>query len=325
MAFDATSTADDVLAGIDLTNRTVVVTGASGGIGLEAARAFAAHGATVVAAARSEAKLADAIATVRESHPGANVEPLLLDLASLASVRAAAAELADRHPVVHIVVDNAGVMATPFGRTADGFEMQFGTNHLGHFLFTNLLQPQLVAGGADGGARVVSLSSAGHSMGTVDFVDPNFDHRAYDPFVAYGQSKTANILFAVALDARLAGRGVRAFAVHPGGIHTELGRYMTKEDIALLAGRIRERNAAVGSSGAPSFRWKTVSQGAATSVWAATSTDLDDVGGRYCEDCSLALPAEHTVGSGYQAYAVDPDAARRLWTLSEDLVGERFP
>jgi NAD(P)-dependent dehydrogenase (short-subunit alcohol dehydrogenase family) len=318
MSFNARSTADEVLADIDLSGKTVLVTGASGGIGLEAARAMGARGATVVLAARDQAKLDTALAGIAEQQPDARVEGLILDLASLASVRGAAAEFMAKHDTLDILINNAGVMCTPLGRTADGFETQFGTNHLGHFLFTNLVLPAVLA---SGDARIVNLSSSGHSMGTIDFDDPNFERRPYDGWASYGQSKTANILFSVALDERLAARGVRSFAVHPGGIRTDLGRYMSREDRAQLGQRIAD---ATSSGSATTFEWKTIPQGAATSVWAATSPDLRDIGGRYCEDCQLAPLASAPTGPGYQPYAVDPDTARRLWVLSERLVGQDF-
>jgi NAD(P)-dependent dehydrogenase (short-subunit alcohol dehydrogenase family) len=239
----------------------------------------------------------------------------------LASVRSFAAKVLDEHVVLNVLINNAGVMCTPFGRTADGFETQFGTNHLGHFVLTNLLVPALVGAGS---ARVVNLTSAGHGMGNVDFDDPNFERRPYDGWVAYGQSKTANILCALALDRRLCDHGVRAYAVHPGGIHTELGRYMTRADIDRLTARMKESDEGSGGGG---FLWKTIPQGAATTVWAATSPSLSGVGGCYCEDCSIGLPAspDRGVGGGYQPYALDPDAAERLWLLSERLVGQHFP
>ncbi len=313
--FDASSTADEVLSGVDLRGRTAIVTGASGGIGLETARALASRGAHVVLAARDAAKLEFALEFIRGAHNGASVESLTIDLASLSSVRSFSDDLLARHATIHMLINNAGVMCTPFGHTADGYELQLGTNHLGHFLLTNLLMPALTVAES---ARVVNLTSAGHSMGNVDFDDPNFEHREYDGWAAYGQSKTANILCAVSVDEKFAKHGVRAFAVHPGGIQTDLGRYMTKDDIAALMARIRHAGEASGGAG---FRWKTIPQGAATSVWAATSPFLDGVGGRYCEDCALGSPAAQVGVGGYQAYAVDPHAAARLWTLSEQLVG----
>jgi NAD(P)-dependent dehydrogenase (short-subunit alcohol dehydrogenase family) len=313
--FDAESTADEVVRDIDLTGRTALVTGSSGGIGLEAARALASRGAGVVLAARDIAKLDAAASELLTAQPNATVETLQLDLASLASVRAAAAEFLGRHDRLDLLINNAGVMCTPFGRTADGFETQFGTNHLGHFLVTNLLQPALLAAGE---ARVVNLSSNGHSMGTIDFDDPHFQHRPYDGWVAYGQSKTANILFTVELDRRLSDAGVRSFAVHPGVIQTGLGRYMSKEDSDYLRRRLKETATAPTTK---PFRFKSIPQGAATTVWAATSRDLDGIGGRYCEDCALAAPAGEAGSGGYQAYAVDPSTASRLWSMSESMVG----
>ncbi len=315
MTFDATSTADEVLFGIDLSGKTAIVTGASGGIGVESARALAAHGAHVVLAARDRAKLDAALTSIEASNSKASIEGQLLDLASLQSVGAFAAAFLASNDRLDLLLNNAGVMCTPFGHTADGFELQFGTNHLGHFLLTTLLIPALTE---SGDARVVNVTSAGHRFSDVDFDDPNFEHRDYDPWVSYGQSKTANILFAVALDQRLAAQHVRAFAVHPGGIRTELGRYMAPEDIARMTARIRDADTSGGG-----FQWKTVPQGAATSVWALTSPTLADVGGRYCEDCQLALPASAGSTTGYQPYAVDAASGERLWQLSERLIDEK--
>jgi NAD(P)-dependent dehydrogenase (short-subunit alcohol dehydrogenase family) len=307
-------TTEDVLAGVDLGGRVALVTGASGGLGLETARALAAHGAHVVMAARDDAKNAAAMQQIRDAHPGASVEALTLDLASLASVRAVTATFLERHGAVHLLVANAGVMCTPFGHTTDGFETQFGTNHLGHFALVSGLTDALIAGAP---ARVVVLSSAGHTFGDVDLDDPNFERRPYDPFESYGQSKTANVLFAVELDRRLADRGVRAFAVHPGGIRTELGRYMEPHVIAQIGERLA---AAAPEHG--EFRWKSVPQGAATTVWAATAEELAERGGVYCEDCHVAGPRDDAgaVGGGVRPYALDPRRARLLWELSERLV-----
>jgi NAD(P)-dependent dehydrogenase (short-subunit alcohol dehydrogenase family) len=313
--FDAASTTDDVLAGLDLAGRRFLVTGASGGLGLETARALAAHGAAVVMAARNRVKNQAAADFVNASVGDASVTLLDIDLASLASVRAAAADVLDSGEPLHGVIANAGVMATPEGRTVDGFETQFGVNHLGHFLLTSLLADLLVASAP---ARVVVLTSAGHRMGDLDLDDVNFDRRPYDPFEAYGAAKTANVLHAVEFDRRYRDRGVRAFAVHPGGIHTELGRYMDRE----VLGRLVQMMATA------EVRWKTVEQGAATAVWAATSPDLDGDGGRYCEDCRISpvLPGDEGAQPGVNDVgvlprAIDPDRARRMWTLSEHLVG----
>ena len=306
---DATSTTDDVLRGIDLTGRTAVVTGGSGGLGLETARALAAHGAGVVLAARDRDKCDAAVATLAERVPGAEVDVVLLDLASLASVREAAAEIARRHDRVDLLVDNAGVMACPLGRTADGFEMQFGTNHLGHFLFTDLLHDRLVAASP---SRVVVLSSAGHRYSGIRWDDPNFEREdEYFNWTAYGQSKTANALFALELDRRWGPEGVHAWSVHPGTIITDLGRHMTQEDFDFMA-----------ANRPGGVTWKSVEQGAATTVWAATAPELLDHGGAYLEDCRVAPPNEDPASpEGGRGGARDRGAAGRLWDLSADLVG----
>jgi NAD(P)-dependent dehydrogenase (short-subunit alcohol dehydrogenase family) len=312
--FGHDTTADDVLADVDLSGRVILVTGASGGLGVETARALAAHGAHVVMAARDAAKNGEAMAAIHDAHPGASLEDLELDLASLASVRAAVADFRSRHDRLHALVANAGVMCTPFERTTDGHELQFGTNHLGHFALTVGLVDTLVAAAP---ARVVVLSSAGHVFGDVHLDDPDYERREYDAFEAYGQSKTANALFAVELDRRLSDSGVRAFAVHPGGIHTELGRYMGREVVAEIGRRL-----AIAAPDDGEFRWKSVPQGAATTVWAATSPELDGCGGLYCEDCHAAEVRADAgaVHGGVRPYAVDRDRARALWELSERLV-----
>ena len=311
--FGAESTTDEVLEGVDLTGKRILVTGVSAGLGVETARALTAHGAEVVGAARDLAKARAATAGIARG-----LTLTELDLASLASVRACADRLNAEGRPFDVVIANAGVMATPKGTTADGFETQFGTNHLGHFVLVNRIAP-LIKGG---GGRLVCLSSAGHRFADVNLEDPNFEATPYSEFVAYGRSKTANVLFAVAFDARHKGRGVRAAAVHPGGIQTELGRYMTPEIIAELTRNINEAQSAAG---APAFSWKTIPQGAATSVWAAVVAGADEVGGRYCEDCHVAqIETDPAVRGGVQPYALDPERAKALWALSERLVGERF-
>ncbi|MGR7003009.1 SDR family NAD(P)-dependent oxidoreductase [Yinghuangia aomiensis] len=308
-AYGADTTTDEVIAGIDLTGTTAVVTGATSGLGLETARVLSGAGAHVVLTARTAEKGAEAVAAVADAaepgKPAGSVEAGVLDLTSLASVRAFAAWVTERHPEIGLLVNNAGVMATLFERTADGFELQFGTNHLGHFLLTNLLAPALLRAAP---ARVVNLSSGGHVASDILWDDPNFAETEYHPWKAYGQSKTANILFTVELDRRLAGRGVRSYAVHPGMIRTNLGRYMTREQGGDLQSKISR-------AGMPAM--KTVPQGAATQVWAATAPELAAQGGVYAEDCA--------VSSGHAAWARNPESAARLWTLSEDLVGEKFP
>ncbi len=236
MSFETTTT--DVLEGVDLRGKVAIVTGASTGIGLETARALASAGAHVVLAGRDGARIDAAVSTVRDQVPDAELEAGSLDLASLDSVRAFAQWYSETHDRLHLLINNAGVMYTPLERTVEGFEMQFGTNHLGHFLLTNLLVPMLLA---DPPSRVVNLSSGGHRGSDIVWDDPNFERREYDKFSAYGQSKTANVLFSVELDRRLADRGVHAYAVHPGMIATELGRHMTKDDFAQMVERRQER------------------------------------------------------------------------------------
>jgi NAD(P)-dependent dehydrogenase (short-subunit alcohol dehydrogenase family) len=318
--FGATSTTDEVLAGVDLSGKRVLVTGVSAGLGVETARALAAHGAHVIGAARDLKKAESAMENAWvAAKNGGGVELLALDLASLASVRAAADALVKAGKPLDLVINNAGVMACPLLRTTDGFEMQFGTNHLGHFVFTNRIASLLREG-----ARVVELSSAGHRFANVDLDDPNFVHTTYDPWIAYGRSKTANALFAVAFDRRHRDRGVRATAVHPGGIQTELARHLSEADLAALVERL---SADLIAKGRPPFRFKTVPQGAATSVWAGVAAAADAVGGSYCEDCHVAEVTEAEVdmmSGGVRPYALDPMRAEALWAKSEELVGERF-
>jgi NAD(P)-dependent dehydrogenase (short-subunit alcohol dehydrogenase family) len=318
--FGATSTTDDVLAGKGLSGKRVLVTGVSAGLGVETARALVAHGAHVVGAARDLAKAERATSAVRaQAANGGGFELVELDLASLASVRACADTLnADGRPF-DAVIANAGVMRTPFGHTAEGFETQFGTNHLGHFVLVNRIAALIAAGG-----RLVNVASSGHRYSDVDLDDPNFDRTPYDPMIAYGRSKTANILFAVEFDSRHQARGVRATAVHPGGIKTELGRHMEPDELDKVVAQI---NAQLAADGQPPFQWKTIPQGAATSVWAAFVVPAEDVGGRYCENCQVAQIVEglvNPVSPGVRPYALDPERAKALWARSEEMVGERF-
>lgn len=310
--FGATTSTDEVLDGVDLAGRRYLVTGSSGGLGLETCRSLAAHGASVIMVARDVAKNALARTSILESCPGAELVPIECDLGSLVSVRRAVGEILESTSHLNGIVANAGIMATPFGTSADGHESQFAVDHLGHFLLVRELL-ELLARSAP--ARVVIVSSAGHRMGDVDLDDVDFHHREYDPFVAYGAAKTCNVLHAVGIDERWRDRGVRAFAVHPGGIHTELGRYMTPEVISQLLSRME---------GASSFEWKSIPQGAATQVWALTSPDLDGTGALYCEDCRVSPVLTEDVagvdGPGVAARAVDPNRATRLWDLSEQLV-----
>ncbi|MBO1326006.1 SDR family NAD(P)-dependent oxidoreductase [Acetobacter sp. TBRC 12305] len=321
--FDATSTTDDVLSGVSLTGKRVLVTGVSAGLGVETARALAAHGAHVVGAVRDLAKAERATDQVRAAaaQGGGAFELTALDLADLASVRACADRLNAQGAPFDLVIANAGVMATPFGHTKDGFETQFGTNHLGHFVLVNR-----IAGLLREGARLVNVSSAGHRFADVDLDDPNFEHTPYAPFVAYGRSKTANILFAVAFDARHRSRGVRATAVHPGGIMTELVRHMAPGEIEAMVSQINDQAVAEGQK---PFQFKSIPQGAATAVWAGVVAEADPVGAHYCEDCHVSdvIPDGQSIGlgsAGVRAYALDPARAQALWAKSEEMVGERF-
>ena len=313
-AFGAESTTDEVLDGLDLAGKRVLVTGVSAGLGVETVRALAAHGANIVGTARDLDKARGALKTAFEQRAnGATIDLVECDLASLKSVRKAADEILARKKPFDVIIANAGVMACPQGKTADGFETQFGTNHLGHFVFVNRLVPALKSGG-----RVIVLSSAGHQMSDVDLDDPNFERGEYRAFTAYGRSKTANILYAVALDRRLKGRGMRAAALHPGGIQTELGRHMTPELMQEMMPRWTQMK------GGP-MRFKDVPQGAATTVWCAFVAPADAVGGRYCEDCHVAeINDDATSRVGVRSYALDPARAEALWRKSEELVGEKF-
>ena len=296
-------TTDEVVRGTDLTGRTVLVTGVSAGLGVETARALTSVGARVVGAARDLDKARTALGDL-------DVDLVQLDLADLDSVRRCAAEVLDRVPALHVLVNNAGVMAPPLLQTAQGFELQIGTNHLGHFLLTRLLEPALKAAAP---ARVVNVSSRGHLRAGMDFDDPHWRTRDYDKWKAYGQSKTANVLFALELDRRWGPDGVHAYALHPGVIMTELSRHLTQEDLTALSSGARPGGGQLTLVGVP--------EGAATQVWAATSPELEGRGGLYLEDCHVAGPTPGDGSAGYAPHAVDPEAAQRLWEWSEREVG----
>jgi len=323
ISFGAISITDDVLAGVNLKDKRILVTGASAGLGVETARSLAAHGAQVVGAARDLNKGKAATEQVRKDAAAndGSFELVELNLANLKSVRACADRLLAKGEPFDVVIANAGVMATPLGHTADGFETQFGTNHLGHFVLVNRIASLIRSGG-----RLINLSSLGHRYSNVDLEDPNFERTPYEPFTAYGRSKTANILFAVAFDRRHRDRGVRAAAVHPGVIHTELGRHVDANQIEKI---IEQRNQQLASEGKAPFQWKTIPQGAATSVWAGVIAPAEEIGGRYCEDCHVAnlVPENVPVNvmtEGVRRYALDPKNAEALWKKSEELVGESF-
>jgi NAD(P)-dependent dehydrogenase (short-subunit alcohol dehydrogenase family) len=290
--FGARSTALEVIAGHDLRGRDAIVTGGASGIGVETVRALASAGARVVLAARNQAVADEVAAALRTETGSGTIEVGLLDLASLASVRAFVARYISLERPLHLLINNAGVMATPQSYTQDGFEMQFGTNHVGHFALMVGLLPALKAAGT---ARVVALSSIGHRRSDVVFEDLNFGERPYDPWSAYGQSKTANVLFAVGLTQRHAGDGITSNAVMPGGILTGLQKHMTREE----------------------------QMGASTSIWAAVAPELEGVGGRYLEDCAIAKPwASENPMSGVMPYALDAERAARLWSVSEELIAQ---
>ena len=322
-SFSATSTTDDVLSGVNLKGKRILVTGVSAGLGVETARSLAAHGAHVVGAARDLNKAKTATEQVRNDAAanGGSLELVELDLANLKSVRACSDRLLAKAEPFDVVIANAGVMATPFGHTADGFETQFGTNHLGHFFLVNRIASLIPDGG-----RLINLSSSGHRYSNVDLEDPSFEHTPYEPFVAYGRSKTANILFAVAFDKRHRDRGVRAAAVHPGGIQTELARYLDASRMQKIVEQINQQLAAEGK---PAFKFKTVPQGAATSVWAAVVAPADEIGSRYCENCHVGqIVPDHVtitaISEGVRGYALDAENAEALWKKSEEMVGESF-
>jgi NAD(P)-dependent dehydrogenase (short-subunit alcohol dehydrogenase family) len=308
--FGAETTASEVAEGIDLSGKVALVTGGSSGLGQETARVLAERGAHVILTARDMPKGEAVAEEIRSTTGNGNVEVEELELGSLKDIRAFAQRFLARHPMLHIMVNNAGVMACPQAKTADGFELQFGSNHLGHFLATCLLVPALRQGAP---SRVVSVSSRGHHMSPVVFDDIQFERRPYDKWLAYGQAKTANVLFAVGLDRRLGNRGVHANALHPGGIMTELSRHLQGEDWEFLQKR---------TSG---MKFKSVEAGAATQVLAATAPEFEGRGGLYLEDCQIAAVDDAPGAlSGVKSYALDPQNAERLWEVSETLVGERF-
>lgn len=302
--------AREALGGRRLDGKVAIVTGGYSGLGLETTRALAAAGAIVVVPARTLDKAQKALVDI------ANVEQAALDLADPRSIDAFASGFLSRTKKLDILINNAAIMASPLMRDARGYEAQFATNHLGHFQLTARLWPALKAAG---GARVVSLSSIGHRISPPDLEDPNFERTEYNKWVAYGRAKSANALFAVGLDKRGQRHGVRAFAVHPGGIMTDLQRYMPEEEKRAM-GWIDEH-------GNINERFKTPSQGAATSVWCATNAQLDGKGGVYCEDCdvAVAVPADDKGFSGVRPWAIDQALADKLWTLSERMTGVSFP
>jgi len=312
---DPYTDASVVLAGKDLTGRTAIVTGGATGIGIETVKALAAAGAEVVIAVRKPDLGAAAAEAVNAAAGAERATVGLVDLADLSSVAAFTGAWGDRP--LHILVNNAGVMACPLSYTADDLEMQIGTNHFGHFALGVGLARALMNGAEDGRAsRLVSLSSIGHLRSAMNFEDPNYRARDYDKWAAYGQSKTANALFAVGFDKRFADRGVRANSVMPGGIFTPLQRHLPHEEQVAMGWYDAE--------GKPVAGFKTPAQGASTSVWAAVGDELEGVGGLYLENLAEAAPYQPGNRFGVAPHALDPEAAERLWALSEETTGVRL-
>ena len=303
---ELTITTDDVLSGIDLSGKVVLVTGGTTGLGKESARALGAAGATVIITARNDEKGRAAVAQLAEFVPNGDFSFEVMELGSLDSVRSFTDRFLASHDRLDVLLANAGIMAVPYGKTEDGFELQFGTNHLGHFVLVNRLLPLLKASAP---SRIVNLSSAGHFASGILWDDPNFDTNEYSKLEAYGQSKTANILFTVELERRYGDAGVHAWAVHPGMVMTDLARSFTKDDFGDLASRAKK-------SGMKMPALVNVDVGASTQVWACASPEALEQPGSYLADRTFAEPSD---------YANDPESAKRLWALSEQLVGEQFP
>lgn len=317
--FNAASTSDEVIKGIDLSGKTAIVTGGYVGLGLETTKKLVEAGAKVIVPARSREKAEKYLEGIE------NVEIEEMDLMNIDSVNAFADRFLEKGEPLHLLINNAGIMATPLTRDERGNESQFATNHLGHFQLTNRLWSALKQAN---GARIVNLSSRGHHFSPVVFEDVNFEQREYDPWAAYGQSKTANILFTVSLDERGKSDNIRAFAVHPGAIlGTELSRNVPKDDPIFKTVLDADGEPIID----PSKGLKTVEQGAATQIWAATNSKLDNLGGVYAEDCEITETATESNNTsdvdeivrrkGVKSYAIDKENAERLWTLSEKLIG----
>lgn len=310
--FDRSSTGQEVLANLDLKGKTAIVTGGYSGIGLETTRAFAAKGVKVIVPVRSEQKAKESLKDVE-----GDVQTFLMDLADLKSVRDFATKMNKELERLDFLINNAGIMACPETRIGPGWEAQFGVNHMGHFVLTNELMPLLKK---TPGTRVVCLTSAGHKLSDIRWDDLNFKLEEYDKWVAYGQAKSANALFANALARRLKNTGGLAFSVHPGGIFTPLQRHLPKEEMVALGW--------IDADGNPSEMakqgFKSPEQGCSTTLWAATSELLNDKAGVYCEDCNVSAPTdnENSMGRyfGVDSHACDDEAAERLWTISEELL-----
>ncbi len=304
---------EEAVAGVDLTGKTVVVTGGSAGLGVETIRVLAKQGARVVSVVRDTAKGEAALSKIREDQPDADVSIVHLDLFDLDSVRKGADEIVALNGRIDILINNAGVMAVPLERTREGLEMHLGTNFLGHYVLTARLMNTLLDSAP---SRVINLTSSAHRMSAIRFDDPFFEKEEYNKLAAYGQSKTATALFSLALDERYKSRGVRSTSVHPGVIETELGRHFSEEEIEFLKGGLPD-----------DVQMKTVSQGAATQLWTACHPDFDTIAAQFCEDCAVSdlITDPDESGRGVMPHALDIDAARKLWTLAEQWSGESFP
>lgn len=307
--FGHESSAAEVIAGIDLSGKTALVTGGYSGIGVETVKALHGAGAKVIVAGRRPEEADSTLADIRS-----DIEVVKLELSDPASIDACAGAVAGLTDKIDLLINNAGIMANPLTRDSRGYESQFATNHLGHFQLAVRLWPLVKAAGP--GARVIALSSLAHKRSAFHPEDPNYSARDYDKWEAYGQAKTCNALFALHLDTLTQPHGIRAFSVHPGGIMTNLSRHLTEEDVAMFAARR-----------AAGLKFKNAEQGAATTVWAATSALLDDKGGVYCENCDIAplIDAGIEEPTGVMAHACDAQAAAALWEISEDLTGVSWP
>ncbi len=300
MTYNADTTTNDIIQGFDCSDKTVLITGASGGLGLETARALGSIGAKLILLARNQDKLKLAKEQLEQQNI-THIETVVCDLSDLQSIQTASKDILDRFSRIDVLINNAGVMACPLSRTAQGFESQFGTNHIGHFYLTLQIIDLLKQAKS---ARIVNLSSAGHKLAPVNFDDPNYQTRDYEKWQAYGEAKTANALFSIGLEQRYAAFGIHSFAVHPGMIATDLGRHLTEDDFASFKGA----------------QFKSVEQGAATSVWAACHPELESKGGLYLEDCHIAAKAEPGVDGGVESYASNIENANTLWDLSESML-----
>ena len=320
--YGAETTTDEVLEDVSLQGRHFMVTGASSGLGEETVRALSSAGAKVTMVARNLDKLHAAADRIRKSVPTTDLQTGLVDLADLSSIRSYAEEYLQEAAPIDVLINNAGVMACPFMTTNDGFEMQFGTNHLGHFLLTNLLMPAILSGQ---NPRIINLSSAGHTHADVSLDDPNFETSEYNAWESYGRSKSANIHFTRELVRRY-GDEIRSFAVHPGVILTELGRHLTPELMEEMVERVKARSEssaeAKETGGLP---FKSMEAGAATQVWAATTDDLEGNNGAYLGDCKVGVEGGNPSENGYLPYIYNEDTAKALWSLSEQMVQQEFP